>query len=250
MVKLLCLRGGRGWRAFTISTLAALVASSCTAHVTASSTGAITSTSPVITISAELSTFTTGMAVSLTSSGDVCSEDHVTGVKAPLSTPSATYEDTDTAELRFAGGTPPSARLCGTFGGSGKHQAGSTASTSGALAYLFSLVEFGKVSTGGSYYWIGGAVDNAVVSVIISFSEKTPAKVKATLVPLSTGWQGFAFEYSPGPSFYASTGPGQTGPQNAGLTFTATDKSGKPIDSRYINLDSNTQRQVPVSPTR
>jgi hypothetical protein len=106
-----------------------------------------------------------------------------------------------------------------------------------------------EVSTGGNYYWIGGAVDKAVGSVVIPFVE-TPAKVKATFVPLSTGWHGFAFEYSPGPSYYAPTGPGETGPRNVGLTFTAMDKSEKPIESRYINLDTNTQRQFNVLPTR
>lgn len=246
MVKLSRLRASCGLAAFTLATVAA---GACTAHVPAPTTAAITSTSPIIATTAELSTSTEGLAVSRTASGDICSEEHGSGALAPLSTPSATYEHTDTAELRFAGGTPPTARLCGTFGGSDKHQEGSAASTSGALGYLFSVVELGKVSTGGSYYWIGGAVDKAARSVVISFSE-TPAKVKATLVPLSGGWQGFAFEYSPGPSYYAPTGPGQTGPQNAGLTFTAIDISGKPVDSRYINLDTSRQRPVPVSPTR
>lgn len=186
----------------------------------------------------------TGVASSQHPLGDGCSEDSGTGVRAPL----ATYGDTDTAELRFVGGVPPTARLCGSFESFGKHQEGSTASTSGSLAYLFSLVELGKVSTGGGYYWIGGAVDKAVGSVVISFAE-TPQTTTVTLVPLSTGWQGFAFEYSPGPFYYAPTGPGDTSPRNAGLTFTARDISGRPVDARYLNLDTNAQRKVSAPPT-
>lgn len=121
--------------------------------------------------------------------------------------------------------------------------------TSSSLAYLFRLVELGKGSTGGGYYWIGGAVDTTVGSVVISFSE-TPHTVTVTLVPLSTGWHGFAFEYSPGPSYYSPTGPSQTEPRPAGLTFTASDHSGKPINSRYLNLDTNAQHEVSAPRTR
>lgn len=118
------------------------------------------------------------------------------------------------------------------------------------MAYLFSLIEIGKLSSTGNYYWIGGAVDKAVRSVIVSFSE-TSQTITVTLVPLSTGWQGFAFEYSPGPSYYSSpTGHGRTPPLNAGLTFTATNKDGKAIDSRYINLDTGAQHTVSAPPTR
>lgn len=160
----------------------------------------------------------------------------------------AQYGDMDTAQLRFAGGVPPAARLCGSFETLGKRQEGSTASTSGSLAYLFSIVELTKASSGGRYYWIGGAVDKAVGSVVISFSEM-PQTTTVTLVPLSDGWRGFAFEYSPGPSYYAPTGPRLTRPQNAGLTFTARNKSGKPVDSRYLNLDTDAQHKV-STPTK
>ena len=117
------------------------------------------------------------------------------------------------------------------------------------MGYLFSLRELEKVSSGGGYYWIGGAVDRTVRSVVISFSE-TSQTTTVALVPLGAGWRGFAFEYSPGPSYYAPTEPGVAPPQNAGLTFTATERSGVVIDSRYLNLDTDAQHEARTTPTR
>ena len=233
--------------------MAALAAGSCAAHAATASTGPTTSSSSVVTEQSS-SVFTehrgvpasiTGVAVSRRPSGDSCSEASGVGVKAPL----ATYGDTDTAELRFAGGLPPTARLCGSFHSVGRRQDGSAASTSGPLAYLFGLVETGKVSTGGGYYWVGGAVDKTVGSVVVSFSE-TPDTITVALVPLAAGWRGFAFEYSPGPFYYSPTGPGETPPRNAGLMFTATDTTGRTLDSRYLDLDTGAQHEATAPATR
>ena len=86
-------------------------------------------------------------------------------------------------------------------------------------------------------------------AVVISFLE-TSQTTTVTLVRLSAGWQGFAFEYSPGPFYYAPTAPGVPPPQNAGLTFSAADRSGKLIESRYINLDTDAQHEVDSPRTR
>ncbi|MEJ7648249.1 MAG: hypothetical protein WKF57_04220 [Nakamurella sp.] len=183
-------------------------------------------------------------APSSTPADDSCLGSAREGVDAPL----AAYGDTDSAKLHFAGGAPPTARLCGSFESLGKRQSGSARSTPSSMAYLFSLVLDGKVSSGGSYYWVAGAVDSTVASVVISFAE-TPQTVTVTLVPLATGWQGFAFEYSPGPFYYAPSSRNVRGPQNAGLTVTARDHAGNVVDSRYINLDNNEQREAGTQPT-
>ena len=222
----------------------ALAASACTREPASRATESVTSLLPGATSRATPSTPTTASESPGSAAGDVCSQDSRPWVKAPL----PTYGDADTAELRFAGGEPPSARLCGSFETVGKRQEGSTASISGALPYLFSIVELYKVSTGGGYYWISGAVDTSVGSVVISFVE-SPHPVKMILVPLSAGWRGFTFEYSPGPTYYAATGPGDIAPSNAGLTVTATNKLGKPLEARYLNLDTNEQRQVSATST-
>ncbi len=235
-------------RGLVTLSIAMLAASSCAAHAATASTGPTTSSSSVVTEHGGVSgvhASITGVAVSRRPSGDSCSEASGVGVKAPL----ATYGDTDTAELRFGGGLPPTARLCGSFHSDGRRQEGSASSTSGPLAYLFGLVETGKVSTGGGYYWVGGAVDKTVGSVVVSFSE-TPDTIKVALVPLPAGWRGFAFEYSPGPFYYSPTGPGETPPRNAGLTFTATDTTGRPLDSRYLDLDTGAQHEATAPATR
>ena len=243
-----CASGGRvapRWPAVALVIAVALVASACIRQPASRATGSVSSLSAGATSRATPSTAQTGSKSPGSAAGDVCSRDpqHL-WVRAPL----PTYGDADTAELRFAGGAPPSARLCGSFETVGKRQQGSTASASGALPYLFSIVELYKVSTGGGYYWISGAVDNSVGSVVISFVE-SPDPVKMILVPLSAGWRGFTFEYSPGPTYYAATGPGDIASANAGLTVTAIDKLGKPLEARYVNLDTNKQRRVSAPST-
>ena len=81
---------------------------------------------------------------------------HMLDVNAPL----AVYGDLDSATLNLAAGPPPAAVLCGTLTSGGPRQHGSATWTSGPLAYLFSKVNPTKVSTGGGYYWIAGAVDS------------------------------------------------------------------------------------------
>lgn len=153
------------------------------------------------------------------------------------------------AELRFAGGVPPAARLCGSFRGPGGTQRGSAAASPGPLTYLFSLTERGKVSTGGGFYWVAGAVDGSVGSVVLSFSE-TSTTLTVPLVALSHGWQVFAAEYSPGPGYYAPSGADPRGARHASLTVTARDRSGTVVDRRSLDLDADTQQPALTGPTR
>ena len=187
-------RGGWGWAAFTIATPAALATNACTAHVPAPRTGAITLTSPVITTSVDLATSTAVVAVSRPSSGDVCSEDHRTRARAPptVNTNSHLRGQRDRrAPIRRR--NPAQCTSVRDFHRCRQAPGRLSCLDAWRRGIPFSMIEVGKVSTGGNYYWIAGAVDKAVGSVVISLKE-TPAKVKATLVPLSTGWQGFAFE--------------------------------------------------------
>ncbi|WP_353650854.1 hypothetical protein ABLG96_08145 [Nakamurella sp. A5-74] len=232
-----------------ISAVVVFSVSSCTPG-TAEPTG---SPLPGVTTPAD-STAQTGTVPSSTAttassarSADRCQDSSDAGVDAPL----ATYGDGASAKLHFVGGAPPTARLCGSFGvkSVGGSQSGSGGSTTGSLAYLFSLVQDRLVSTGGSYYWLAGAVDSSAATVVLSLSEN-PLPVTVTLVPLVHGWKGFAFLYSPGPGYYAPSSRNTRGPQNAGLTVTAKNSAGKIVDSRYINLDNNTQREVTTRSTR
>lgn len=162
-----------------------------------------------------------------------CASSTENEINAPL----AVYGDLDSATLNFAAGPPPAAVLCGTFTSGGLRQHGSaTTSTSGHLANLLSKINPTKVSTGGGYYWIAGAVDATVASVVLSFPE-TPTPSRVDLVPLTTGWRGFVFEYSPGPTLSAPPG-------DASVNVSALDKNGAAVDVRHIDLDTGTVRQI------
>jgi len=150
-----------------------------------------------------------------------------------ITAPLAVYGDLDSATLNFAAGPPPAAVLCGTFTSGGLRQHGSATSTSGHLANLFSKINPTKVSSGGGYYWIAGAVD---ASVVLSFPE-TPNPSRVDLVPLTTGWRGFVFEYSPGRTLSAPPG-------DASVNVSALDKNGAAVDVRHIDLDTGAVRQI------
>lgn len=212
-------RCARRWAALLMWAVVGLGVSSCTSGASdpPSTARPTTPAAAISTAQTRSRAPTAVVSISRSRSDDNCAGGSGEGVAVPL----ATYGDADSAELRLVGGVPPSARLCGVFQSLAGSRSGSAASTTSPLSYLFSLVQDGKVSSGGRYYWVGGAVGNDVRSVVISFSE-TPRTVTATLVPLSTDWQGFAFEYSPGPGYYAPSSRNAHGPQNAGLTFTRT----------------------------
>lgn len=149
-----------------------------------------------------------------------CASDTGTKVNAPL----AAYGNLDSATLSFSASAPPAALLCATFTSNGVHQQGSAESTTGHLAYLFSQVNPTKVSSGGGYFWISGAVDSTATSVVLSFSGSTNTS-PVELVALTAGWRGFAYEYSPGPGFSAP-------PADATVTVSALDANGSTVATR------------------
>lgn len=147
-------------------------------------------------------------------------------IQAPL----AEYGDRDSATLDLPAGTRHAGVLCGTFTiDDGQSQQGSATLTPGHLAYLFSLTsEFKANGVGGGYYWIAGAVDDTVASVVLSFPDR-PAPISVELVRLTAGWRGFADEYSPHPAMSMSA-------IDPTVTVIARGEDGATVDARHINL--------------
>jgi hypothetical protein len=216
---------------------AAVTAAACTSPPTTSPVHVSTAISdpvaprPLDSSSAVLSLVTT--VGSKTSPSDLaCASSTEIKINAPL----AAYGELDSATLNFSAGRPPAAAFCATFTSSGPRQTGSTTSTSGPLMYLFSQNNPTKVSSGGGYYWIAGAVDATVASVALTPHEtKTPLTVD--LVPLAVGWRGFVFEYSPGPFQSAP-------PTDAGVTVSAVDKNGETLDSRHVDVETGAVQRI------
>lgn len=224
---------------------AASIAAACTSHPTvAAGTGASQPAATRQLLSSSTVAPSKVFTGSKTALPDLtCASNTGNKVNAPL----AAYGNLDSATLNFSAGSPPAAVLCATFTSNDVRQQGSAKSTAGHLAYLFSQVNPTKVSSGGGYYWIGGAVDSTVTSVVLSFPA-TPTASPVELVSLTTDWRGFAFEYSPGPSPSAP-------PSDATVNVSAFDTNGSTVDARHIDLDTGAIRQIkPVAdrpePTR
>jgi hypothetical protein len=161
-------------------------------------------------------------------------------VDAPLSM----YGEWAGATLKFAAGSPPPhSVLCGTFTQrNSPDQQGTATSTPGHLGYLFSLInQYTANGAGGGYYWIAGAVDDTVESVVLVFPDDNAFTTRVHLVPLTTGWRGFADAYSPGPVLSMSSAP-------VTANVIALDTKGRTVDARHINLNTGAVRQIKPLP--
>ncbi len=148
------------------------------------------------------------------------------------------------AKLKFAAGSPPpDSVLCGRFTQrNSPDQRGTATSTPGHLGYLFSLInQYTANGAGGRYYWIVGAVDDTVESVVLAFPDDNAFTTRVHLVPLTTGWRVFADAYSPGPTLSMSSSP-------VTANVIALDTKGRTVDTRNINLNTGAVRQIKPLP--